>query len=769
MKKIIGILIMAGVLTSSSVIAEEGITATEKRLNNGEMHQPPAAGHNLCRNVTEVKASSIFQNDIPGHSPKLLFDGRHYTGWGPLITERSGWVEFDLDKAVEVRRVVLDEGTENRIRGYAFKAKRPDGTWTELARGERIGYMYEIEFPAITAKTFRFEVTNSLEVPCMWEIELYSTPKAKFDNPREMAPKDSLEKFRSLKLGAWIILGPYTVAEQEASLSRYFTVPNAVYDQLYTKFNPVNFDPEGYMRILKKAGFKYVMFVPKHCDGFCLWDTKTTDYNVMNTPFQRDMLKELVAAAKKVGMDFNLYYSIADWNTPDYIPHGYIPLGSHYGGPRESLPEGETPDFDRYMTTMKTQLKELSDSAGPTLMWWFDANWSPNYTPVRAREIYAHLRELQPKGLFSNRIGSAFHRYTYAVTWFASEKESFGDYAVNEVVMPRFNRKIPWEFTKPANNSYSWTNTPIKPGITYVDWAVNSACGDGNQLIATAIKADGTFDEKLIEQFNVLEDWTTRFGESYYNTRGGPYMRTTWYGSTCNEDNVYIHVFKTDNGKLVLPPLGRRILSARLLGSTRGYSPDTALALEETKSDNVANVEVEQTDKNVIITLDPKDVNPLYTIVALKIKGEAFEIEPIEVVINAGVAVTASSVDDSVNKPENTCDGDITTFWKVKAGERSAWVEYDLGEQRTISRAILDEGMEESQPISISSYQVQAKIDGQWKTVFQSAPIWANHPWSIAVTNQEAIFTPVKARYYRLNISAAKDDLVVHEVRLYER
>jgi len=240
-----------------------------------------ATGANLCENATAT-ASSIFGEDLVGHAPTLLFDGRHDTGWGSLASQTTGWVEFDLARPAQVRRAVLDEGYLNRIRGYVLKAKRTDGTWAELVRGERIGYMHEVEFPPVTAQVFRFEVTKAVTCPGIWEIQLYSTPAPAIGNQRLNTPPAPLARFRSLKYAAMICWSPAVLIGQEISFARNTGVTREEYDDLYKSFDPQGFNAAEWVAALKAGGFKYLVYVPKHHDGFCMWDTKTTDYNIMN-------------------------------------------------------------------------------------------------------------------------------------------------------------------------------------------------------------------------------------------------------------------------------------------------------------------------------------------------------------------------------------------------------------------------------------------------------------------------------------------------------
>ena len=583
-----------------------------------------ANSDNLCKSVVSTRVSGTYQEGAIGHAPENLFDGIPETPWG--LNSPTGWIEFDLKEPVQVQRVVIDEGLLNRIQSYIFKAKMPDGKWKELVKGTAIGYRMEREFEPVTAKTFRLDITKAVSTPGLWQIELYNSPAEKFGDPRKMAPPESVKKFRELALGAWIIWGPQSLSELEISFCRGSQIPEETYDNYPKNFNPQKYNPQSWIRILKKAGFNYVVYVPKHCDGFCLWDTKTTDHNIMNSPFGRDIVKDLVAACKKEGMEFCLYYSVEDSYNPDCIP--CRELGQGFGAKGFQLPAGQKPDYNRYVNYMKTHLKELSDIAGDCLMWWFDASWNTNWSHERGRDLYRYMRKIQPKALFSNRIGSPFASNYMKLTWFATEK-SFGDYAVMEFHIPPFRRDAPWEYTQTSSDTYSYSKTPIKSAATQIYLLVNTITRDGNFLLASSILPDGSFDKRLIKEFDILGKWLDKYGESIYETRGGPYMPSVYYASTCRDNTVYLHIFRMNDGRVVLPALGKKILGIERLGGGK--------------------VEFEQTAQNVTIKIAPKEfrsinvdtatgygnlpvanqVMSLDTIVKLKLDGNALGIAPI--------------------------------------------------------------------------------------------------------------------------------------------
>ena len=175
------------------------------------------------------------------------------------------------------------------------------------------------------------------------------------------APPETIAKWRDMKFGMFIHWGPVSLEGAEIGWARGRSVPIEKYDNLYKRFNPVKFNADQWVGYAKDAGMKYIIHVGKHGDGFCMFDTKQIDYNVMHTPFKRDVVGEMAVACRKAGMPFGVYYCIGDWWHPDF-PHG-----SPWG--RTLKPH---PNIDRYERYMCKQVEELIHNYGPLLTVWFD-------------------------------------------------------------------------------------------------------------------------------------------------------------------------------------------------------------------------------------------------------------------------------------------------------------------------------------------------------------------------------------------------------------
>ncbi len=563
----------------------------------------------------------------------------------------------------------------------------------------------------------------------------------------------ALKKFRDLKYGALVSFSPATLVGKEFSFSRNMTVPVGIYDSLYRNFNPTEFDAEEWVRMFKDVGFRYIVFVTKHHDGFSLWDTKVSDYNIMHSPFARDIVKEITTACKKLDMPLVLYYSIADFYQPDCEPYPYDLFGGNYGGPGYLLPEGKKPDYNRYIDYMKSQLKELTNNYGPVLGWWFDGGWQSTWTTERGKDLVNYMHELQPDALLNQRIEAAYNDSVYIPTWFTSDKKRLTDFAVLELDMPRFNRDIAWEYTQPANGrSYSWTPGAYAEINNWISYIVKSACGDGNFILGISPPSNGRFEPMLVDKMKQMNTWLKQYGESIFETRGGPYKRTDLYGSTCKDKTIYLHVFKTDTGRIVIPPLPHKIANYSLLNGGR--------------------IDLEQTDKTISFKIGRYDFQTPTTIVKLELDGNAEEIQPIgEMPVNRNAVISSSNKEQAGAR--NTADGNMSTYWKAEGNNQQPWIEYDLGKEYPISRAILFEGEYEAQYSNIRSFSIQVKTGGVWKTI-KEVKSWGPgtnvfNAWPISIFHPEIRFDTITARYVRLLVTGYTGDPVIHEVEIYER
>jgi len=390
-----------------------------------------------------------------------------------------------------------------------------------------------------------------------------------------------LEWWRKARFGMFIHWGPVSLKGTEISWSRgglrrgiektgTGEIPVDVYDNLYKQFNPVRFNAEEWVSIAQSAGMKYMVLTAKHCDGFCLWHTKVDDYNIGSTPFKRDVCAELADAAHRAGVKIGWYYSPMDWRDPDCRTE------------RNAL----------YVKRMQTHLSELLGNYGQIDVLWFDAEGGPS--PWDQERTYHIVRALQPNIIINNRLDIEAGIYDAK-----TEIGPNADYATPEQEVGTFNTQIPWETCMTIGTQWSWKpNDTLKTSGECIGILVQCATGDGNLLLDVGPMPNGQIEPRQVTILEEIGGWLKKYGESIYETRGGPYRNGAWGGSTHTGNVVYLHIQKWNKDEISLPPLKRKILSSRVLtGGT--------VTLDQKDGSLVLHMPVEHQDKvDTIVKLE---------------------------------------------------------------------------------------------------------------------------------------------------------------------
>ncbi|MGQ9479641.1 MAG: alpha-L-fucosidase [Thermoproteota archaeon] len=199
--------------------------------------------------------------------------------------------------------------------------------------------------------------------------------------------------FREARFGIFIHWGIYSILGRGEWVMHNERISIDEYEKLTGQFNPELFDADEWISIFKESGAKYITFTTKHHDGFCMYDSSLTDYKVTRTPFGRDVLRELVDAARRNGLRVFFYYSLLDWHHPDYYPLG---LTGQYSGRR---PGGE---WEKYLEYYMCQVKELCEKYREVGGFWFDGWWDKPDADWRLNELYEMIHSLQPSALIGN-------------------------------------------------------------------------------------------------------------------------------------------------------------------------------------------------------------------------------------------------------------------------------------------------------------------------------------------------------------------------------
>ena len=540
------------------------------------------------------------------------------------------------------------------------------------------------------------------------------------------ARDDNMQWWRQGRFGMFIHWGPVTLKGTEIGWSRGAQVPKDEYDQLYKQFNPVQFNAEEWARVAKEAGMKYIVITSKHHDGFCIWPSKYTEYHIGNSPFKRDVLKELSEACKKYDIRFCTYYSLCDWHHPDY------PLDSPGGRGKK-----ENSDMPRYFQYVKDQTKEIIDNYGPLGLMWFDGQWEQPWTRAYGDELYRYLKTVQPTLIINNRVGKA--REGMAGT--TKQRDlNVGDYDTPEQQVGGFNRERPWETCMTICRQWAWKpDDDMKSLKECIQTLVRVAGGDGNFLFNVGPMPDGRIEPRQVERLKEMGAWLEKYGESIYGTRGGPFQPSDWGASTCKGNKIYLHILNWQDMPDMLPAPGKKIVSARLL--TGG------------------NVRMAQKANGILIAVPPENRHPIDTIVVLDVEGNAQEIKPQAVssgALTVGKKAAASNVFQNLPQyqPDKAVDDDYSTRWATDAGTKQAWLDIDLGRQLTFDRVKI----REAYPGRIQQFQLQFKHEDDWITWMEGTALGENF---------DQWFEPITARQVRLNILQAAEGPTIWEFQLY--
>ncbi|RAJ77364.1 alpha-L-fucosidase [Chitinophaga dinghuensis] len=364
--------------------------------------------------------------------------------------------------------------------------------------------------------------------------------------------QQSLSAFMNDRFGLFIHWGPVTLRGTEIGWSRDKEVSKEEYDSLYKEFDPVLFQADAWVKTAKDAGMRYLTITARHHDGFCLWPSKYTDYNISHTPYKKDILKALQTACKKQGIKFCIYYSVLDWHHPDYPIHS-----AHHA---KLDPQA---DMQKYIAYMKNQLKELIDNYDPYML-WFDGQWESPWTDAMGKEIYAYVKRLKPGIITNNRLGKQFAAMENKEI---NAADMVGDYDTPERVVGRLNMTMPWESCFTLCQQWAWkANDQMQPLQKCLAILSKTAGGNGNLLLNIGPMPDGRIEARQVARLKEIGDWLKINGDAIYNTAGGPYEATNNYATTRKGKNIYLHILNTDTASYLLPALpGALVKSAHTI------------------------------------------------------------------------------------------------------------------------------------------------------------------------------------------------------------
>jgi alpha-L-fucosidase len=381
-------------------------------------------------------------------------------------------------------------------------------------------------------------------------------------------------------------------------------IPVADYEKLAAKFNPVKFDAAQWARTARAAGVKYVVITSKHHDGFCLFDTKATGYNVVKaSPYGKDLLGPLAAACRREGIRFCAYYSIMDWHHPAQeraSAKAYNPMIVRPGRKAE------------YVAYMKQQLKELIEQCDVEML-WFDGEWPDWWTEPDGKDLYAYLRGLKPSLIVNNRVGKG-RKGMEGLS--KGDQQYAGDFGTPEQQIPAQGLAgVDWESCMTMNDTWGFKRHDHrwKSAETLIRNLIDIAAKGGNYLLNVGPTPEGEIPAASVERLQAMGRWLRLNGESIYATQANPLEATPWGRCTRRtlgaNTRLYLHVFDwPKDGRLVVPYLVNQPLMAALLADGR-------------------KLECKREGHNLVIQLPTEMPDKLATVVALDVEGQARQVK----------------------------------------------------------------------------------------------------------------------------------------------
>ena len=532
---------------------------------------------------------------------------------------------------------------------------------------------------------------------------------------KPVTKEERLEWWKDARFGMFIHWGPVSIKGTEIGWSRGREWTIEEYDNLYKEFNPVKFNALEWVQTAKAAGMKYIVFTSKHHDGFCNWDTKYTDYNIMNTPFKRDVMKELSEACNKEGIALGFYHSTCDWHHPDF------PLTSPGGSVKR-----EVSNLDKYTEYLKNQSVEIIKNYGPLLVMWYDV--PQMFDSIRGQGVIDHIRKIQPDILVNNRTGAK------------------GDFDTPEQRVGNFNNTRPWETCMTIGRQWAWKpDDEVKSLEQCLHSLIRSAGGDGNLLFNVGPRPDGLIEPLQVERLKEMGQWLDKYGHTIYATRGGPFKPTDWGVSTRKGSKVFLHILRWSGGapEIIIPDIGIPVKSVIIAGG--------------------AEAKFKKTDNAYLIAIDGKLLQPVNTIVEIEYEADVMNVKPADVrpqsvsfmkSVNASSNLKPSWINHEWVDLKAVNNGEWSgSFWKAAEDDKQPWIETDLGRAEKISKIILYES-----GTNIKSFELQYKENDGWKTFYKGATIGSK---------AEIDVDPVEAQVIRLLITSFSNVPGIYELMLF--
>ena len=381
-------------------------------------------------------------------------------------------------------------------------------------------------------------VSALLSLSCLAQQQVHYVPTTENLKARQ--------EFADSKLGIFIHWGIYSMFAQGEWYMTNANIDNKEYAKAASAFYPIGFDAKEWVSAIKAAGAKYICFTSRHHDGFSMWDTEQSDYNIVDaTPFGRDVIKELADECHRQGIKLHFYYSHIDWTRDDY-PAGRTGRGTGKDPSKE--------DWPSYYAFMNRQLTELLTRYGDVGAIWFDGWWDHDIDSIpfdwQLEEQYALIHRLQPSCLVGNN-----HHQT------PIEGE---DIQIFERDLPGENKaglsgqavsRLPLETCQTMNGmwGYKIIDQNYKSTETLIRYLVSTSGKGANLLLNVGPQPNGQLPAAALDRLREIGEWTSRYGETIYGTVAGDIPVQEWGVTTRKGNRLFVHIFDHQEKSLTLP------------------------------------------------------------------------------------------------------------------------------------------------------------------------------------------------------------------------
>lgn len=485
-------------------------------------------------------------------------------------------------------------------------------------------------------------------------------------------------------------------------------IPVAKYKPYAQEFNPVKYDPEAWVKLAKEAGMKYLIITAKHHDGFALFDSKVTNWDIADaTPYGKDLLKPLAEACRREGIKLGFYYSQAqDWNHPG---------GAASGGNWDPAQDG---CMDKYLDSIAVpQVKEILENYGTVDIIWWD---TPRDMTKERAEKFLPVLSKYPNLITNDRLSSSHYDRSGAKGLFDGDTET-PEQTIPATGFPGRH----WEVCMTMNDTWgyksydeNWKSTKV-----LLQNLVDIVSKGGNYLLNVGPTAEGVIPAPSVERLKEIGKWMETNGEAMYGTTASPFHYLPWGRGTQKGNKLFLHVFNWPaNGKLSVPILNN-VNKAYLL-----TNPGKTLKVKKSGLNKSIEIPTIAPDQYV-------------SVIVLEIEGKP-EVLPIP---TDGKKVSASSEQPN-HEAKNLTDGNPKNSWQPVENQKDVWVEVDLVEKTKIGAVTV---VEPWHPWDNTSQKLELQyLKGKhWKTIKEFKTKGSGHTESI---------TPIKAQKFRLKILESK-------------